>query len=88
MHAEGGLIVAQVLHAGRVTHPESTGVDYIEASSSFAVEGELCTSTGKHLYPDPHALVTEELPKIIEEFVIASRNAITTGFDGMEPTAA
>src|SRR5690606_7031162 len=84
VHAEGGLIVAQVMHAGRVTHPETTGADYVEAPSAIAVEGESRTYTGKHAYPVPHALDTEELPRIIEAFVVASRNAIAAGFDGVE----
>ncbi|NQD40297.1 oxidoreductase, partial [Glutamicibacter halophytocola] len=84
VHAEGGLIVAQVMHAGRVTHPETTGAEYVEAPSAIAVEGESRTYTGKHAYPVPHALGTEELPRIIEEFVAASRNAIAAGFDGVE----
>ncbi|KUM31147.1 1,2-oxophytodienoate reductase [Arthrobacter sp. EpRS66] len=84
VHAEGGLIVAQVMHAGRVTHPETTGVDYVEAPSAIAVDGQSRTYTGKHDYPVPHALGAEELPRIIEEFVAASRNAIAAGFDGVE----
>ncbi|WP_159612979.1 alkene reductase [Glutamicibacter sp. JC586] len=84
VHGEGGLIVAQVMHAGRVTHPETTGVDYVEAPSAIAVEGETRTYTGKYDYPVPHALETEELPRILEEFVAASRNAIAAGFDGVE----
>ncbi|MHA6968997.1 alkene reductase [Glutamicibacter bergerei] len=84
VHAEGGLIVAQVMHAGRVTHPETTGVEYVEAPSAIAVEGQSRTYTGKYDYPIPHALASEELPRIIEEFVTASRNAIAAGFDGVE----
>ncbi|HJX78346.1 alkene reductase [Glutamicibacter sp.] len=84
VHAEGGLIVAQVMHAGRVTHPETTGVEYVEAPSAIAVEGQSRTYTGKYDYPVPHALASEELPRIIEEFVTASRNAIAAGFDGVE----
>ncbi|WP_417366810.1 alkene reductase [Glutamicibacter arilaitensis] len=84
VHAEGGLIIAQVMHAGRVTHPGTTGVDYVEAPSAIAVEGETRTYERKVPYPVPHALGTEELPRIVEEFVTASRNAIAAGFDGVE----
>ncbi|WP_404287608.1 alkene reductase [Glutamicibacter arilaitensis] len=84
VHAEGGLIVAQVMHAGRVTHPGTTGQDHIVAPSAIAVEGESRTYTGKHPYPVPRALGTVELPGIIEEFVQGSRNAIAAGFDGVE----
>lgn len=84
VHAEGGLIVAQVMHAGRVTHPETTGQEHIVAPSAIAVDGVSRTYTGKHPYPVPHALEADELPGIIEEFVAASRNAIEAGFDGVE----
>ncbi|GAA5228421.1 alkene reductase [Paeniglutamicibacter antarcticus] len=84
VHAEGGLIVAQVMHAGRVTHTEITGQEQIVAPSAIAVEGETRTYTGKHAYQVPHALSAAELPGIIDEFVSASRNAMTAGFDGVE----
>lgn len=84
VHGEGGLIIAQVMHAGRVTHPDTTGVDYVEAPSAIAVDGAGHTYSGKAEYPVPHALETEELPRILEEFVAASRNAIAAGFDGVE----
>lgn len=84
VHAEGGLIVAQVMHAGRVTHTETTGQDRVVAPSAIAVEGESRTYTGKHPYPVPHALELDELPGIVEEFVRGSRNAMSAGFDGVE----
>lgn len=84
VHAEGGLIVAQVMHAGRVTHTGTTGQDQVVAPSAIAVEGQSRTYTGKFDYEVPHALTAEELPGIVEEFVTGSRNAIAAGFDGVE----
>ncbi|MDQ0093038.1 alkene reductase [Paeniglutamicibacter psychrophenolicus] len=84
VHAEGGLIVAQVMHAGRVTHTETTVQPHVVAPSAIAVDGVTRTYTGKHAYPVPHALGTDELPGIVEEFVNGSRNAIAAGFDGVE----
>lgn len=84
VHAEGGLIVAQVMHAGRVTHTETTGQDIVVGPSAIAVDGVTRTYTGKYDYPVPHALTEAELPGIIEEFVQGSRNAIAAGFDGVE----
>ncbi len=84
VHAEGGLIIAQVMHAGRVTHPDTTGTQDVVAPSAIAVEGTTRTYTGKHEYPVPHALQTSELPGIVEEFVQASHHAIAAGFDGVE----
>lgn len=84
VHAEGGLIVAQVMHAGRVTHEATTGGHEVVGPSAIAIEGETRTYDGKKPYPIPHALTTDELPSVIEEFVRGSRNAIAAGFDGVE----
>ncbi len=85
VHADGGRIVAQVMHAGRVTHPDTNGGYEVVAPSAIAIDGTTRTSTGKQPYPVPHALTAEELPGIIDEFVVASRRAIDdAGFDGVE----
>ncbi|MHA7283533.1 alkene reductase [Arthrobacter sp. TMS2-4] len=85
VHADGGRIVAQVMHAGRVTHPDTNGGHEVVAPSAVAIDGVTRTRTGKQPYPVPHALTTEELPGIIDEFVTASRKAIdVAGFDGVE----
>ncbi|MET1035663.1 MAG: alkene reductase [Arthrobacter sp.] len=84
VHDAGGRIIAQVMHAGRVTHPETTGGREVVAPSALAIDGQGHTYTGKHPYPVPRALEEDELPGVIEEFVQASRNAIAAGFDGVE----
>lgn len=84
VHAGGGRIVAQVMHAGRVTHEDTNGGYEVVAPSAIAIAGETRTYQGKKPYPVPHALTTDELPSIIEEFVAASRNAVDAGFDGVE----
>ncbi|MDQ0754035.1 alkene reductase [Arthrobacter sp. B3I4] len=84
VHAEGGRIFAQVMHAGRVTHEATTGGYEVVAPSAIAIDGVTRTYEGKQPFPVPHALTAEELPGIREEFVLASRNAIEAGFDGVE----
>lgn len=84
VHAEGGRIFAQVMHAGRVTQEDTNGGYQVVAPSAIAIEGETRTYAGKKPFPVPHALTTEELPGIVQEFVTASRNAIEAGFDGVE----
>ncbi|WP_024365485.1 alkene reductase [Arthrobacter sp. TB 26] len=84
VHAEGGRIFAQVMHAGRVTHADTTGGHQVVAPSAIAIDGETRTYAGKQAFPVPHALTTDELPGIVQEFVTASRNAIGAGFDGVE----
>lgn len=84
VHAEGGRIFAQVMHAGRVTHEDTNGGHQVVAPSAIAIDGETRTYAGKQAFPVPHALTTDELPGIVQEFVTASRNAIGAGFDGVE----
>lgn len=88
VHAEGGRIVAQVMHAGRVTHESTNGGHQVVAPSAIAIEGQTRTYDGKKDYPVPHALTTEELPGILNEFVQASRDAVAAGLDGVELHAA
>ncbi len=84
VHARGGRIVMQLMHSGRVAHTDTTGTDRIVAPSAIAIDGEVHTATGKLPYPVPHALTTEELDVVRDEFVTAARNAIAAGLDGVE----
>ncbi len=85
VHADGGRIVAQVMHAGRVTHPDTTGGHEVVAPSAIAIDGTTRVPMGNQPYPVPHALTADELPGVIGEFVTASRKAIhVAGFDGVE----
>lgn len=88
VHAAGGRIVMQVMNAGRVSHTEVTGTDRIVAPSAIAIEGEVRVPNGKEPFPVPHALTTEELATVRDEFVAASRRAIDAGFDGVEVHSA
>ncbi|MFC5928743.1 alkene reductase [Cryobacterium melibiosiphilum] len=84
VHAAGGRIFAQVMHAGRVSHSDTNGGYEVVAPSAIAIVGETRTSTGKQPYPVPHAITTAELPGVLAEFVQASTDAIAAGFDGVE----
>ncbi|GAA1347801.1 alkene reductase [Arthrobacter roseus] len=84
VHDAGGRVVAQVMHAGRVTHQDTNGGHQVVAPSAIAVEGQTRTYKGKQPFPIPHALTEEELPGIIDEFVQGSKNAIEAGLDGVE----
>ncbi|GAA2723897.1 alkene reductase [Cellulomonas aerilata] len=87
VHAQGGLIVAQVMHAGRATHPDISGLP-VEAPSALAIDGETRAAGRKVAYPVPRALDTDELPGIVDSFVRGSQNAVDAGFDGVELHAA
>ncbi|MCR6492834.1 alkene reductase [Cellulomonas sp. P24] len=84
VHARGGRIVMQLMHSGRVAHTDITGTDRIVAPSAIAIDGEVRAAVGKLRFPVPHALTTEELDVVRDEFVTAARNAIVAGLDGVE----
>jgi 2,4-dienoyl-CoA reductase-like NADH-dependent reductase (Old Yellow Enzyme family) len=84
VHERGGRMVMQVMHGGRVTHPDTNGGRRVVAPSAIAIDGEARTSTGKQPYPVPHALTTEEARATLQDFVDASRRAIEAGLDGVE----
>jgi 2,4-dienoyl-CoA reductase-like NADH-dependent reductase (Old Yellow Enzyme family) len=88
VHAEGGVIVMQLMHSGRMTHPEITGGLTPVAPSAIAIDGETHTPLGKKAFAEPRALLTEELPAVTAEIVRAARNAIEAGFDGVEVHSA
>ncbi|MEJ1155884.1 alkene reductase [Microbacterium marmarense] len=84
VHAQDGLIVMQLMHSGRVSHTDITGTDRIVSASAIAIDGEVRTPDGKKPFPVPHALTTDELAQVREEFVAAATRAIAAGMDGVE----
>jgi 2,4-dienoyl-CoA reductase-like NADH-dependent reductase (Old Yellow Enzyme family) len=94
VHAKGGVIFAQLRHAGRATHnslvggqPPVSSVDLQARNSiTFGLDAE---GTPAMLPPSkPRALNTDEIPRVTREFVQAARNAIASHFDGVEIHAA
>lgn len=84
VHANGGRIVAQLMHVGRISHPDNTGGEEIIAPSPVAAPDEMFTANGMKPYPTPREITVEEIPSIVEGYVQAARNAIEAGLDGVE----
>ncbi len=84
VHERGGRIVLQVMHGGRVTHPDVNGGRRVVGPSAIAIAGDGHTEKGNQPYPVPHALTTEEARATLQDFVTASRRAIEAGLDGVE----
>jgi N-ethylmaleimide reductase len=85
VHAKGGRIFIQLMHAGRMSHPDNTphhapGV----APSAIAPGSQMFTATGMQDIPVPRALTTEEVHQTVADFAFAARRAIEAGADGVE----
>jgi N-ethylmaleimide reductase len=84
VHANGGRIFAQLMHGGRVGHPDTVGHHPV-APSAIALEAELFTGAkGLQPAPVPRALSTSEVRDEVRVFADAARRAIDAGFDGIE----
>lgn len=89
VHAEGGKIVLQLWHVGRISHtsllPDGavpvSSTDKTANASTFTREGFIPVSK-------PRALRDDEIPALIEDYRRAAQNAIDAGFDGVEIHAA
>jgi N-ethylmaleimide reductase len=83
VHANGGRIFAQIMHGGRVSHPDTIGTQPIGPSAVPAV-GDVFTPSGLQPAPMPRALDTAEVPEHAQSYADAARRAIDAGFDGVE----
>ena len=99
VHAKGGLISCQLLHAGRVAqpgigeHPLVLGTDAplpsVCSSATALVPGQ---DTGDYNWDQaaalPRALGTDEIARVVDDYRRAARNADQAGFDYVELHAA
>ncbi|RZQ60468.1 alkene reductase [Amycolatopsis suaedae] len=83
VHTNGGRIFAQIMHGGRVSHPDTTGLQPVGPSAVPAV-GNVFTPNGPQPAPMPRALDTAEIPEHAHSYAAAARAAIDAGFDGVE----
>ncbi|MGW5468007.1 alkene reductase [Streptomyces chartreusis] len=83
VHTNGGRIFAQIMHGGRVSHPDTTGMRPVGPSAVAAV-GEVFTPNGRQPAPTPRALDTAEVPEHVRSYADAARRAVDAGFDGVE----
>ncbi|MBT1185759.1 alkene reductase [Streptomyces sp. CJ_13] len=83
VHANGGRIFAQLMHGGRVSHPDTTGLQPVGPSAVPAV-GDVFTPTGPQPAPVPRALGTTEVPEHARSYARAAQRAVEADFDGVE----
>jgi N-ethylmaleimide reductase len=92
-HSAGGRIFAQLWHVGRVSHFSIQGRQPVSATDRIA-RGAMAFGYDEQGQPSflpvssPYALTTTEVGRIVEDFAIATDNAVAAGFDGIELHAA
>ncbi len=94
VHDEGGKIVVQLWHVGRVSHRDLQpgGAKPVAPSAITAKTRTVLIKDGVPAFvptSEPRALELQELPEIVHTYQAAARNAVETcGFDGVEIHAA
>jgi 2,4-dienoyl-CoA reductase-like NADH-dependent reductase (Old Yellow Enzyme family) len=84
VHANGGKIVLQLWHVGRISHPSYLNGELPVAPSAIAPAGHVSLVRPITEYVTPRALETEEIDDIVEAYRQGAENAKAAGFDGVE----
>lgn len=86
VHGEGGLVVVQLMHCGRIGARINKDDDS-EIVAPSAIRANAKIFTDQHGLVDieqPRALATEEITSVVDEFRQAALNARQAGLDGVE----
>lgn len=86
VHLAGGRIFLQLWHVGRISHPsfQPDGGLPVAPSAIVPGTGQVLTDQGMQPYVTPRALMKEELPEIVLQYVDGAECAKEAGFDGVE----
>lgn len=91
VHADGGVIFAQLWHVGRVSHNalQPDGAAPVAPSALPALQAKAFIQTGPGVGelkqpPVPRALSVLEIEELVAQYAQAARNALDAGFDGVE----
>lgn len=85
VHDQGAHVFIQLMHAGRMSHPDNTPHHRQPvAPSAIAPGAPMFTMTGMQPIPEPRALTTDEVRQTVADFRLAARRAMDAGADGVE----
>lgn len=86
VHAQGGRIVMQLMHCGRVVVPANRGFEAdVIAPSALACPAPVPGPDGVPVETAlPREITLAEIPALLAEYAHAARNAIAAGMDGVE----
>jgi N-ethylmaleimide reductase len=93
VHNQGGKIVMQLWHVGRISHTslQPGGQAPVAPSAITAKTKTVLMVDGKPTFTEtsaPRALDLSEFAGIVQDYRLAAKNAIAAGFDGVEMHAA
>ncbi|MCG2607901.1 alkene reductase [Acinetobacter sp. SM34] len=88
VHAKDGLIVAQLWHVGRVSHPDLLNGATPVSASNVQQAGYVSLLRPKREYVVPRPLEISEIQAITEQYKQSAIRAKAAGFDGVELHAA
>jgi N-ethylmaleimide reductase len=88
VHDAGGRIFAQLWHMGRIVHPDFLDGEAPVSSSATTAPGMAHTYDGKQPYAEARPLDVAEIPRLLDDYERATKNAIAAGFDGVQLHAA
>lgn len=89
VHEQGGHLFIQLMHVGRISHPDNTPHHRQPvAPSAIPAEQDMFTAEGPKKTPVPRELSTAGIREVIGEFRHAAASAIAAGADGVEIHAA
>ncbi len=84
VHEQGGLIVCQLWHCGRLSLPEFHHGQPPVAPSAVNPNWKMFSTTGHPETVTPHALTRDEIKATVADFRRGAANAMAAGFDGIE----
>lgn len=84
VHKEGGHIVLQLWHVGRVSHSHYLGGALPVAPSEVPIQGHVSLLRPQQPYQTPKALTIPEIKATVADYRKAAENALRAGFDGVE----
>ena len=84
VHANGGKIVLQLWHVGRISDPIYLNGELPVAPSAIQPAGHVSLVRPMKEFVTPRALETEEIADIVEAYRQGAENAMAAGFDGVE----
>lgn len=85
VHAAGGSLFVQLMHVGRISHPDNTPHHRQPVAPSAIAPGvDMFTMKGMQAIPEPRELTTTEVKQTLADFAQAARRAVEAGADGVE----